>query len=71
MLTIFLTNSEWHENVMIIVLLYMLIIERNHITVLGEQPTDGVDDTTITTEAKYSISIIKSRNKIRCSLQLK
>ena len=33
------------------------------ILVLGEGPTQGLDDTTITAEAKYSINI-KKRKKI-------
>ena len=34
------------------------------IPVFGEEPTDGLDDTTITLEAKYSANITQSRKKI-------
>ena len=34
-----------------------------YILVLGEGSTDGLDDTTITVEPKYSVSITKSRKK--------
>ena len=38
------------------------------IWVLGEAPAQGLDDTTILTEAKYSINNTKSRKKICLSL---
>ena len=31
------------------------------ILILGEEPTDGLDDTTVTAEAKHSVNITKSR----------
>ena len=34
---------------------------KNNIKVLGERPTDGLDDTTITTEDKYSVKNFKSK----------
>ena len=40
---------------------------KKDILVLGEGPTDGLDDTTITTEAKYSINITRSR-KIKSAI---
>ena len=39
------------------------------ILILGEGPTQGVDGTTFTTEAKYSINFIQSNRKFRLSLQ--
>ena len=36
--------------------------------VLGEGPTQGLDDTTITAEAKYPINFTQSRKKIVLSL---
>lgn len=36
---------------------------------LGEESADGLDDTTIMTQAKYSVNINKSRKKIFLSLQ--
>ena len=41
---------------------------KKDIQVLGEEPTDGLDDTTITEEAKYSVTITNSRQKICLSL---
>ena len=38
------------------------------ILVLGESSADKLDDATITVETKYSIYIIKSRNKVCLSL---
>ena len=35
---------------------------------LGEGPTNGLDDTTIMTDAKYSVNISNHRNKICLSL---
>ena len=40
---------------------------KKDISVLGEGPTDGLDDTRTTTEAKYSINITRSR-KIKSAL---
>ena len=37
--------------------------EKKDIPVIGEGPTQGLDDTKITAEAKYSINFTKSRNK--------
>ena len=42
--------------------------EENHILVLDGSPTQELDDTPITAEAKYSINITKSRNRIYLSL---
>ena len=41
---------------------------KKDILVLGESPTDRLDDTTITAEAKFSITITKSKKKIILSL---
>ena len=38
------------------------------ILVLGEGPTNGLDDTTITAEAKNSVNIINSKKEICLSL---
>ena len=42
----------------------MLLAKKKDVLVLGECPTDGLDDATITTKAKYSIYFTKSKNKI-------
>ena len=56
-----LPNYDWGKNVVI------FGVDRSSrmkdILVLGEGPTQGLDDTTITAEAKYSINI-KKRKKI-------
>lgn len=45
---------------------------KNNIRVLGDRLTDGLDDTTITTEDKYSVSITKSKkNCLKSALQCK
>ena len=41
-----------------------LIKGKKNILILNEGLTDGLDDTTIMTEAKYSVNISKSRKKI-------
>ena len=41
---------------------------KNNILLLGDRLTDGLDNTTITEEAIYSIKINESRNKICLSL---
>ena len=41
---------------------------KNDILVLGEGPTQGLDDTTITTEAEYSINVSRSQRKFYLSL---
>lgn len=41
---------------------------KKDIVILGEGPIDRLDDTSITTEAKYSIDITKSREKVCLSL---
>ena len=38
------------------------------ILILGEGPTQGLDDTAITAEAKYPISFIQSRKRFVLSL---
>ena len=37
--------------------------EKKDIPVIGEGPTQGLDDTKITAEAKYSTNFTRSRNK--------
>ena len=41
---------------------------KKYILVLGEDPTQGLDDTTIAAEAKYSITFSRSQRKFRLSL---
>ena len=38
------------------------------ILILGKNPTDGLDDTTITAESEYSISLTETRNVFCLSL---
>lgn len=40
-------------------------IIKKYILLLGEGPTDGLDDTTIITEVKYSIILLKQEKKLR------
>ena len=40
-----------------------------NVLILGEDPTQEVDDTTLTTEAKYSVNFTQSGKKIVLSLQ--
>ena len=54
--------------VWIIVHQHKLIMEKKGSLVLGEGPTDGLDDTTLMTKAKYSVNITGSRKKICISL---
>ena len=42
---------------------------KKNILVLGERPPDGLDDTTITAEAKCSVNISNHRNKICTTMQ--
>ena len=42
--------------------------KKKDILVLGEGPTQELDDTTITAEAKYSISLSRSERKFCLSL---
>ena len=42
--------------------------KKKDILVLGERPTQGLDDTMITTEAKYSINFSRSNRKFCLSL---
>ena len=46
----------------------MVIIEKKYIPILGQGPTNELDDTTETAEAKYSVNIKNHRNKICLSL---
>ena len=46
----------------------MLIIKKD-ILILGKGPTKRLDDTTLTTEAEYSISFTKQGNKFCCSMR--
>ena len=42
--------------------------KKKDILVLGEGPTQGLDDTTLTTEAKYRINFTQSGKKILLNL---
>ena len=42
--------------------------KKKYILILGEGPTQGLDDTTLTAEEKYSINFTQSRNKFCLSL---
>ena len=52
---------------LIIVLLCMVIIKKD-ILVFGEGPTQGLDDTTITAKAKYSINFTRAGRRFVLSL---
>ena len=58
-----LPDGSWGKNVIIfeltIVLVCMLIIKKDNLA-HGESPTQGLDNTTKTTEAKYPINFTKS-----------
>ena len=43
--------------------------QKKHILILGEGPTQRLDDTTLTAEKKYSINFTVTRNKFCLSLQ--
>ena len=45
-----------------------ILIIKKDILVLGGGPTNGLDDTTITTETKYFVKISMSRKKIYFTL---
>ena len=70
MFTLF--TSDWGKNVIIFGVdnsLSVLIDKRKKIMlILGEGQTDGLDDTKIATEDKYSINITESRKKNCLSL---
>ena len=59
-------NFDWNKNINIFrvdnIFQCMLIIKKD-ILVLGEAPTQGLDDTTITAVAKYSINFSRSQRK--------
>ena len=40
----------------------MLIMEKKNISILGKGPTDGLDDTTLTTETEYLINFSEQQN---------
>ena len=66
MFTLF--SSDWGKNVIIFGVdnsLSVLIDKRKKIMlILGEGQMDGLDDTKIATEDKYSFNITESRKKI-------
>ena len=45
-----------------------MIIEKQDILVLDERPTDGLDDTAVTVETKYSVNMTSFRGKIFLTL---
>ena len=46
----------------------IMVIGTKDILILGEEPTDELDDTTAKADAEYSVNITKSRNKIYLNL---
>ena len=48
--------------------LYMFIIKVKDILIHGEEPTEGLDDTTLTAEAKYPINFKQSGKRFVLSL---
>ena len=42
----------------------MLITRKKDILILGESPTQGLDETTLTAEKKYSINFTEHNEKI-------
>ena len=46
----------------------MLIIKKSGILALGEGPTQGLDDTSLTAEAKYPINFTDSEKRFMLSL---
>ena len=42
--------------------------KKKYLLILGEGPTQGLDDTTLTAEKKYSINFMESRKKFCLSL---
>ena len=68
----FSIDGEWGKNVIYdVAKVYqcILIKEKKDMVVLGKGPTDGLDDTAIMAEAKYSVIIHMSRKKISLILQ--
>ena len=67
-----LSNGEWGKDVVILGVDNSSSIHgdirKKYILVLGKGLTDGLDDATATAEPKYSVNIIKSKNKICLSV---
>ena len=61
-------TSDWGKHVIIFGVEYNLSVlidkRKKFILILGEGQTDGLDDTKIASEDKYSINITESRKKI-------
>ena len=57
-------NFDWNKNINIFragnIFQCMVIIKKD-ILVLGEAPTQGLDDTTITAETKYFVDFARSK----------
>ena len=74
MLSYFLINNEFGKYIIIFSVdnssSVHISSEKKDIPVIGEGPTQGLDDTKITAKAKYSINFTKSRNKFCLSLFL-
>ena len=51
--------------------LYILITKKKDISIFGEGPTQGLDDTSLTVEAKYPINFTQLRKRVVLSLQYK
>ena len=75
----FSISGEWDKNVSIFgggdnSLSAHTDYRKKDVLVLGEEPTDGLDNTVITGDAKHSVDITKSRRKLsestlQCSWQ--
>ena len=63
-----LPNSKWGKNFVVFGIDNGLFVHSHnrkiYILVLGESPTDRLDNATITPEVKYSINITKSIKKV-------
>ena len=70
-----LLNGKWGKYVIIFRVdsssSFHVIIRTKDTLLLGEDPTDEIDDATITAEIKYSINFTKSRKKSCLSLHYK
>ena len=67
MLSYFLINNEFGKYIIIFSVDNSSSVHissgKKDIPVIGEGPTQGLDDTKITAEAKYSTNFTRSRNK--------
>ena len=68
-----LTSGEWGKNVVIFRVDNSSLVyadnRKKDIPIFVEEPTDGLDGTTIMAEVEYCVNIINHENKICLSLQ--